>query len=71
MMATNVIDPCLLRDTMNYEHNLQMLQVYVWPMVSGRENIDDRIFMQEGAPPHFANAVRASLDEKFAGRWLG
>jgi hypothetical protein len=27
--------------------------------------------MQDGAPPHFANAVSAWLDEEFPGRWLG
>jgi hypothetical protein len=41
------------------------------PAVSGWENINDRIFMQEGAPPHFTNDVRVWLDEKFPGHWLG
>jgi hypothetical protein len=31
VMATSVIGPYLLRDTMNSEHCLQMLQDYVWP----------------------------------------
>jgi hypothetical protein len=33
---------------MNSERYLQMLQDYVWPMISGWENIDDLIFMQDG-----------------------
>ena len=42
-----------------------------WPTVSGWDNIDDLIFMQDGAPPHFALTVRAWLDQHFSGRWLG
>jgi hypothetical protein len=71
MMATSVTGPYLLRDTMNSKHYLQMLQDYVWPMVSGWENIDDLIFMQDGAPHHFANAIHAWVDEKFPGCWPG
>jgi hypothetical protein len=71
MTATSVIGPYLLRDTMNSERYLQMLQDYVWPTVSGWESIDDVIFSQDGAPPHFANAVRTWLVENFPRRWLG
>ena len=71
MTATRVIGPYLLRDTMNAERCLQMLEDYVWPIVSGWENIDELVFMHDGAPPHFALSVRAWLDQKFPGRWLG
>jgi hypothetical protein len=47
------------------------LSVWERPTISGQENIDDLIFMQTGAPPHFANSIRARLDTKFLGRWLG
>jgi hypothetical protein len=56
---------------MNSEHNLQMLHDYIWPAVMCWENIEDLIFMQDGAPPHFANSICAWLDKKFPGRWLG
>jgi hypothetical protein len=39
--------------------------------VSGWENIDELVFMPNGAPPHFALSVRSWLDRKFPGRWLG
>ena len=29
------------------------------------------IFQQDGAPPHFSEEVRAWLNEKFNGRWIG
>lgn len=71
MTATKLIGPYLLRDTMNADRYLQMLQDYVWPTISQWENIDDLIFMQDGAPPHFALTVREWLDQRFPGRWLG
>jgi len=71
MTATRVIVPYLLRDTMNAERYLQMLEDYVWPILSGWVNIDELVFMHDGAPPHFALSVRAWLDQKFPGRWLG
>jgi len=71
MMATRVIGPYLLRYTMNAERCLQMLEDYMWPIVSGWENIDELVFMHDDTPPHFALSVRAWLDQKFLGRWLG
>ena len=34
MMATRIIGPYLLRDTMNAERYLEMLEKYVWPKVA-------------------------------------
>jgi len=56
---------------MNAESYLQVLEDYVWPIVSGWENIDELVFMHDGAPPHFALSVRTWLDQKLPGRWLG
>ena len=71
MMAARIIGSYLLRDTMNAEHYLEMLENYVWPKVAVWENIDDLIFVQDGVPPHFALTIRARLDQHFSGRWLG
>jgi len=69
--ATRVIGPYLLRDTMNAERCLQMMEDYAWPIVSGWENIDELVFMHDGAPPHFALSVCAWLDQTFLERRLG
>ena len=69
--ATRVIGPYRLCDTMNAECYLQMLEDYVWPVVPGRENIDELVFIHDGTPLHFALSVGAWLDLKFPGRWLG
>lgn len=69
--SDQVVGPFLLRNTMNAERYLDMLRDRVWPVVSTWENIDELIFMQDGAPPHFALVVREWLDARFPGRWLG
>jgi hypothetical protein len=46
---------------------LDMLQQYFFPQVHGRR----LIFQQDGAPPHFANAVRDCLNERFPHGWIG
>lgn len=71
MTASRIIGPYLLRDTMNADRYLKMLEEYVWPRICGWENIDELVFMQDGAPPHFARTVRAWLDQKFPERWIG
>ena len=71
MMATRIIGPYLLRDTMNAERYLEMLENYVWPKVAVWENIDDLIFVQDGVPPHFTLTIHVRLDQHFPGRWLG
>ena len=71
MTATKVIGPYLLCDTMNAERYLQILEDYVWPIISGWENIDEFVFTHDDAPPRFALGVRAWLDQKFQGPWVG
>ena len=48
MTAARVIGAYLLRDTMNIERYLQMLEDYMWPIVSGWENVDELVFMHDG-----------------------
>ena len=63
MTATRVIRPYLLRDTMNAERYLQTLEDYVWPIVSGWGNIDELVFMHNGAPSYFAPSVSVWLNQ--------
>jgi hypothetical protein len=45
-----------------------MLEDYVWPIVSDWENIDELVFMRNGAPPHFTLSVPVLMVQKFLGR---
>jgi len=69
MTASRIIGPYVLRDTMNADRH--MLDRFVWSAVPGWDNIDNLIFMQDGAPPHFTFTVRAWLDQNTSGRWMG
>ena len=48
-----------------------MLRDEVWPITSAWGNIEDLIFIEDGAPPHFAVVVREWLNAQFLGKWMG
>ena len=48
-----------------------MLRDEVWPIISAWDNIEDLIFMKDGAPPHFAIVVREWLNAQFFRKWMG
>ena len=45
-----------------------MLETFAYPVL---RNIDNVIFQQDGAPPHWALVVRDSLNENFPNSWIG
>ena len=47
-----------------------MLQDEIWPVICTGENIEDLIFMQDGAPPHLAIIVCEWLNTNFPGRQM-
>ena len=52
MTSDQVAGSFLLCSTMNAEWYLDMLRDKVWPVVSTWENINNLMFMQDGALPH-------------------
>ena len=62
--------PFIFFDTVNAERYLTVLIEEIWPVISTWENIKDLIFMQYGAPPHFAIVIREWLNAHFHGRWM-
>ena len=71
MTATKIVGPVILDETMNGERYLNMLKEKVLSDISPWGNIDDIIFMKDGAAPHFLKDVREWLDRTFPERWLG
>ena len=71
MTSSRLIGPFILRETMNGDRYLQMLQQDVWPEVSTWPNADELVFMQDGAPPHYKRDVRNWLNANFQDRWIG
>ena len=56
---------------MNAERYLEVLEGTLVPSLHDIDRDHDMIFQQDGAPPHYATAVRQFLNDEFPGRWLG
>ena len=71
MTSSAVVGPFFIRDTMNGERYLKTLSNNIFPVVTSWDNFQQLHFMQDGAPPHFATAVRSWLNENVPMRWIG
>lgn len=50
---------------------LEMLQEDIVPAIENEMNIEETIYMHDGAPAHYAQSVRHFLDKTFPDRWIG
>lgn len=66
-----ILGPYFFNGTITRLKYLQMLNDEVWPSLQVFPNLNDKFWMQDGAPPHWLMEVRAWLDEKFPFRWIG
>lgn len=72
-----LIGPVFLDGNLTGETYLELLSEFVYPQLVDIIENDDRyledhlIFQQDGAPPHYAQPVRAFLDRMFPGSWIG
>lgn len=57
--------------TVNANNYLAMLENFALPLFRAIPGFEFLIFMQDGAPPHWARAVRRFLSEVFFNRWMG
>ena len=71
MTFNRIVGIFILHDIMNAERYLTMLRDKVWPIISAWDNIEDLIFMQDGAPPHFAIVVREWLNAQLPEKRMG
>jgi hypothetical protein len=65
-----LIGPYFFDGTVNGTNYHDMLSNYVLPQLQQRPDYDSLIFMQDGAPPHYATVVRNLLDT-LPGGWMG
>ena len=56
---------------MNSERYLNALEDTLVTRLNVIDRDQDMIFMQDGAPPHYATAVRHFLNDALPGQWLG
>jgi hypothetical protein len=66
-----IIGPFFTRDSITGDFYLELLRDHVLPELQGHPAFDRLVFMQDGAPPHYATIVRDWLDEHFPLRWIG
>jgi hypothetical protein len=58
--------PFFFEETINADRYLEMLQTHVRPQLANKRKLSSTIFMQDGAPPHFATRVRDYLCATFS-----
>lgn len=63
--ASFIIEPFFFDRTVNSANYLEMLQNHVRPELGRRRKIRSTIFMQDGAPAHYATEVRRYLEATF------
>jgi hypothetical protein len=66
-----VIVPVFVDGSINGGSYLALLQQEFLPKAEALQNFHSLIFMQDGAPPHWATAVREWLSVALPGRWMG
>lgn len=69
--SSGIVGPEFFEGTVNGQNYLDRLQTAIIPNLRNRPDFDRIFFMQDGAPPHFARAVRVYLDQCFPNRWIG
>ena len=62
MTLDRIVVIFIFHDIMNAKRYLTMRRDEVWPIISAWDNIEDLIFMQDGAPPHFVIVVCEMLN---------
>ncbi|KFM65773.1 hypothetical protein X975_25152, partial [Stegodyphus mimosarum] len=70
LMHDRVIGPFVFTEkTVSSVVYLDMLENFVFPQL---EELQPHVFLQQdGAPSHWGNIVRSSLNDHFTGRWIG
>lgn len=66
-----IVGPFFFKGSVNGSHYREMLAEDVIPVLREWPNFDQLIFVQDGAPAHWALETRALLDDAFDGRWIG
>lgn len=75
IMGDSIIGPYFIDGNLTGEVYLDLIENAVVPriveIIEAADEEFDPIFQQDGAPPHYAVAVREYLNAEFPGRWIG
>ncbi|CAF3839089.1 unnamed protein product [Rotaria sp. Silwood1] len=66
-----VIGPFFFQDNITADSYLKMLQNDIVPAIASEMDLEEIVYMHDGAPAHYAQSVRHFLDKTFPDRWIG
>lgn len=69
--SAGIVGPVFFEGTVSGEKYLEKLKTAIVPALKERPDFNSLYFQHDGAPPHFATAVRNFLDETFPDKWIG
>ena len=49
----------------------EILKTKLWPLLRDRRDVNELLFQQNGASPHYGLSVRQWLNDHFPSRWFG
>lgn len=71
MTEEHLLGPYFFDGSVDQHSYLRMINTWLLPELTARGLADIITLQQDGAPPHFAVAVRTRLNELFPNRWIG
>ncbi len=66
-----VIGPFFFHNNVNAGTYLEILQKDIVPSIASKMDLEEIVYMHDGAPAHYAQAVRHYLDKTVPDRWIG
>ena len=70
LSSDGLLGPYFYNETVTGNNYFEMLNEYVFPRLRDRPDFNNLLFMQDGAPPHYAQKVCDLLDT-FSVDWIG
>uniref|UniRef100_V5G0A7 Transposable element Tc3 transposase n=1 Tax=Anoplophora glabripennis TaxID=217634 RepID=V5G0A7_ANOGL len=77
ILGDHLVGPFFIQGNLDGNTYLELLESTIDPRITEILESDDNLleneitFQQDGAPPHYAAAVRQFLDDHFPGHWIG
>ena len=68
--SAGIVGPVFFEGTVSGEKYPEKLKTAIVPALKERPDFNSLYFQHDGAPPHFATAVRNFLDETFSDKWI-
>ena len=71
LTSNGLFGPFFFDKMVNAQNYEEMLKMKLWPLLRDRQDINELLFQQDGAPPHYGLRVQQWLNDHFPSRWIG